>query len=80
MGNDVGKIGELTGAKHIGVARQDLLDQGSARARHAEDEHRHRRGVALAFVDLRQLRRKDGAGALKPAENRPLVIGNLASL
>src|SRR5215469_5192269 len=39
------EVVELARAENLWMAREDLLDQCAARARHAEDEHRDGRGV-----------------------------------
>src|SRR5262249_37718922 len=74
-GGDIAQMAELAGAVNLSVAREDLLDQGSARARKADDEDGQRRGRALA----RQLRQKLGREyPAKPGEARGgggLVIG-----
>ena len=45
---DRGDVGQLHRSFDLAVAGEDLLDQGRARARHAEDEDRVGRGAALA--------------------------------
>src|SRR5215831_12768687 len=44
------EIAELSCTEDLWMACQDLLHQGAARARHAEEEHRYRRRIANTFL------------------------------
>ena len=45
---------DLAGAMDLGVAGEDLLDEGAAGARHAEDEDRQAGGIAHAGIALEE--------------------------
>jgi hypothetical protein len=58
------------------MARQHLLDQCRARARHAENEDRRRRRVAEPLLLAHQFRREHLAHPLETTERLGFVIGN----
>src|SRR5690606_28585189 len=61
-----GEFGKLRRALDQRVARQDLLDQGRAGARHADDEDRVWRGDAVSGPLPEEFRVIDLRGALQP--------------
>ena len=48
------QIQQFAGGLHLRMAGQDLLDERAAGTRHAEDEDRHRRGIARAGQAIEQ--------------------------
>ena len=77
-GGELAHVGKLAGAMDRGMAGQNLLHQGRARAREAEDEDRQLRRGALAAFLRDELSGDEMAHALESAPSRPLVIGDLA--
>ncbi len=73
----VDEIRDLAGAEHVGMAGQDLLDQGRPRTRHAEDEDRHRGGAAETAPGVDELAGEDGDDEVEDGEPLGLVIRDL---
>lgn len=62
------------------MARQDLLDQSGAAARHPDDEHRNRRGLARLLRALHQVVGEHRLDPLEQAEHHRLVIDDPLAL
>ena len=75
-----GKIGNLARARHARTARENLLDQGAARTRHADDENGKAGGIAQPLMRAYQLGRKRPAHAREVGERGGFVIGGRPAL
>ena len=78
------ELRHLAGSEDLGVARQHLLDQGAAGARHAENKDRHGRGIARSNVTTHQFgreRRLGAAGLDNPVQFDiwTAIVGGLAA-
>ena len=71
---------DLSGAERIGMIGQDLFDQRRARARHADDEDRHRCAAALEGPAGEEVRVEHLADRIEEAEGLGLVIVQLGPL
>ena len=71
---------EFAGAKDLRMARQDLLDQRRARARHADDEDRKVRRIAGVAVGSDEFRGEQRARAVEARQCRGFVVGDLPTL
>ncbi len=69
-------VAQLAGAENLRMAGQDLLDQGGARARQAEDEHRPFAVQPPAIHALEQLRRERGHDPI----HKPCVVVGVPAL
>src|SRR5271169_4350961 len=67
-------------AEDLRVTCQYLLDQGRARARHANNKYRNHRGIAKIPLAVHQFSREYGANAIQKAQHPWFVINELASL
>ncbi len=70
----------LAGGEHPGMAGQDLLHQGGARPRHADDEHGELGHLALPGLALHQLGRERRSRPAQRTEHRGLVVIDLQPL
>src|SRR5450755_3485861 len=71
---------DLSGAEYSGVARQDLLQQRGAGARHADDEQRDRGWIAATTFRLHQAGREQIPDLLESRQRLLLIIADLAAL
>ncbi len=71
---------QFAGAVHQRMAGDDLLDQRGAGARHADDENRHRGGIAAAGFFADQFAREHRLDAVEQREGGSLVVSYRCAL
>ena len=69
---------QLHRAFHLGMTREDLLDQGRAGARQADDEYRIRGRTARADALTQELARKEPTGSQHETRGRFRLVAELA--
>src|SRR5258708_28679410 len=79
-GGEPAGLGELSGAKDLRMAGENLLDQSGARARQAEDEHRYRGGIAEPAFLFQQSGAEHPSDAIEALQRLRLVVDDLLPL
>jgi hypothetical protein len=74
------RVTQLPGAEALRMTRQDLLDQGGAGTRHANDENRHVGRVAETGLLRDEIARERRASPLQQLDLAGLVIRDLSPL